>query len=205
MLLKTYWPYEAVLFPHIKLIALSNLYSGTHSRVGRKLGESSLFLRISLHLLTVSKSRKVSPTLNSVARQRAISLRVGGPGDSWMCCVSCSTSFFWQPLMSDCKKTRCFKNYYMKCYVVWYQTYTLTTWAYDHSVWAVQGPAATGWLHCTGWLKSQNREQLPLLNFSWISSVPPTKCQDNISQQVTNASLYLSSNSSFTSHCNNLC
>lgn len=84
---------------------LSGHYFITHSRVGRKLGESSLFLRISLHLLTVSKRRKVSPTLNSVARQRAISLRVGGPGDSWMCCVNCSTSFFWQPLMSDCNKT----------------------------------------------------------------------------------------------------
>lgn len=90
---------------HIKLTAFSNHYFVTHSRVGRKLGESSLFLRISLHLLTVSNRRKVSPTLNSVARQRAISLRVGGPGDSWMCCVSCSTSFFWQPLMSDYNRT----------------------------------------------------------------------------------------------------
>jgi hypothetical protein len=90
---------------HIKLTVFSNHWFGTHSRVGRKLGESSLFLRTSLHLLTVSKRRKVSPTLNRVARQRAISLRVGGPGDSWMCCVSCSTSFFWQPFMSDCNRT----------------------------------------------------------------------------------------------------
>lgn len=53
----------------------------THNFVGRKLGESSLFLRMSLHLLTVSNNRKVSPTENSVDRQLANSFRVGGPGD----------------------------------------------------------------------------------------------------------------------------
>lgn len=53
----------------------------THNFVGRKLGESSLFLRMSLHLLTVSNNRKVSPTENRVERQLASSFRVGGPGD----------------------------------------------------------------------------------------------------------------------------
>lgn len=57
------------------------LILNTHSFVGRKLGESSLFLRISLHLFTVSKSRKVSPTEKRVAKQAAISFRVGGPGE----------------------------------------------------------------------------------------------------------------------------
>lgn len=76
--------------------------SKAHSLVERKLGESSLLRRMSLHLLTVSKSRKVSPTLNRVAKQRATSLRVGGPGDSCILCVNCSTSFFWHPLMSFC-------------------------------------------------------------------------------------------------------
>ena len=50
----------------------------------------------------VSKREKVSPTLKSCARQRASSLRDGGPGDSLICAVSCSTSVFWLPLMSDC-------------------------------------------------------------------------------------------------------
>lgn len=68
--------------------------------VGKKLGESSRFFRMSLHLLTVSKSRKVSPTEKSVAKQLAISLRVGGPGALWMCVVNCSTNFFWHPFMS---------------------------------------------------------------------------------------------------------
>lgn len=53
----------------------------THNFVGKKLGESSLFLRMSLHLLTVSNNRNVSPTENSVERQLASSFRVGGPGD----------------------------------------------------------------------------------------------------------------------------
>lgn len=57
-------------------------HSNTYSLVGKKLGESSLFLRISLHLLTVSKSKNVSPTENKVARHLAISFLVGGPGDS---------------------------------------------------------------------------------------------------------------------------
>lgn len=52
----------------------------TYNFVGRKLGESSLFLRMSLHLLTVSKSRNVSPTENRVDKQLASNFRVGGPG-----------------------------------------------------------------------------------------------------------------------------
>lgn len=54
---------------------------GTYNLVGRKLGESSLFLRMSLHLFTVSNNRNVSPTENSVDRQLASSFRVGGPGE----------------------------------------------------------------------------------------------------------------------------
>lgn len=61
--------------------------------VGKKLGESSLFLKMSLHLLTVSKSKNVSPTLNRVARHRAIRRRVGGPGAPCICLVNCSTNF----------------------------------------------------------------------------------------------------------------
>lgn len=53
----------------------------TYSLVGKKLGESSLFFNMSLHLLTVSNKRNVSPTEKSVDRQLANSLRVGGPGD----------------------------------------------------------------------------------------------------------------------------
>lgn len=75
----------------------------TYNFVGRKLGESSLFLRISLHLLTVSKSKNVSPTLNKVARHLAMRRRVGGPGAPCICLVSCSTSFCWHPLISLCK------------------------------------------------------------------------------------------------------
>lgn len=52
----------------------------TYNLVGRKLGESSLFLRMSLHLFTVSKRRNVSPTENSVDKQLASNFRVGGPG-----------------------------------------------------------------------------------------------------------------------------
>lgn len=74
--------------------------NSTHSFVGRKLGESSLFFKISLHLLTVSKSKNVSPTLKRVARHRAIKRRVGGPGAPCMCLVSCSTNFCWHPFMS---------------------------------------------------------------------------------------------------------
>ena len=63
----------------------------TNSFVGR---ESSLvFTIISLHLFTVSKSKNVSPTLNNVAKQRAINRRVGGPGAPCMCLVNCSTNF----------------------------------------------------------------------------------------------------------------
>lgn len=72
-----------------------------YSLVARTDGESSLFFSMSLHLLTVSNSKKVSPTENRVARQLAIRFRVGGPGELWMCVVSCSTNFFWQLLMSD--------------------------------------------------------------------------------------------------------
>lgn len=75
----------------------------TYSLVGRKLGESSLFLRMSLHLLTVSKRRNVSPTENSVDKQLASSFRVGGPGAPWMCVVNCSTNFFWHAFISDWK------------------------------------------------------------------------------------------------------
>lgn len=53
----------------------------TYSFVGKKLGESSLFFSMSLHLLTVSNNKKVSPTENSVAKQLAINFLVGGPGD----------------------------------------------------------------------------------------------------------------------------
>ncbi len=60
----------------------------TYSLVGRKLGESSLVRMISLHLLMVSNSEKVSPTLKMVARQRASSLRVGGPGFPLICPTS---------------------------------------------------------------------------------------------------------------------
>lgn len=73
----------------------------TYNFVASTDGESSLFFSMSLHLLTVSKSRNVSPTENRVAKQLAIRFRVGGPGELWMCVVSCSTSFFWQLLMSD--------------------------------------------------------------------------------------------------------
>lgn len=74
----------------IKLIIKIN---NIHSFVGKKLGESSLFLKISLHLLTVSKSRNVSPTLNKVARHLAMRRRVGGPGAPCICLVNCSTNF----------------------------------------------------------------------------------------------------------------
>lgn len=53
----------------------------TYSFVVKKLGESSLFFRMSLHLLTVSNNKNVSPTENNVARHRAINLLVGGPGE----------------------------------------------------------------------------------------------------------------------------
>lgn len=49
--------------------------------MGKKLGESSLFFRISVHLFIVSKRRNVSPTLNTVAIHLANNLRIGGPGD----------------------------------------------------------------------------------------------------------------------------
>lgn len=69
--------------------------------MGKKLGESSLFLIMSLHLLIESNNKEASPTLKSVAKTRPISFLVGGPGDSFICLMSCSTNFFWQPLMSD--------------------------------------------------------------------------------------------------------
>lgn len=53
----------------------------TYNLVGRKLGESSLFLRISLHLFTESNNKNVSPTLNKVAKFFAINLRAIGPGE----------------------------------------------------------------------------------------------------------------------------
>ena len=88
----------------VKIVINANiclyLFLFTHNFVGRKLGESSLFFKMSLHLLTVSKSRNVSPTLNSVAKHRAISLLVGGPCAPCMCRVSCSTNFCWHPLIS---------------------------------------------------------------------------------------------------------
>ena len=43
-------------------------------------GESSLLLMMSIQLLTESKTRKVSPTLNVIAKHLAINLLVGGPG-----------------------------------------------------------------------------------------------------------------------------
>lgn len=67
--------------------------SKAYNFVGRKLGESSLFFKMSLHLFTVSNSKNVSPTLNNVARHRAISLRVGGPGAFCICLLNCSTNF----------------------------------------------------------------------------------------------------------------
>lgn len=89
-----------VQFKMISLYSIVRRITAAHNFVGRKLGESSLFLRMSLHLLTVSKRRKVSPTLNKVAKHRAMSLRVGGPGAPCMWRVSCSTSFCWHPLIS---------------------------------------------------------------------------------------------------------
>lgn len=55
---------------------------------------------MSLHLFTVSNSRKVSPTENNVDRQFANSFRVGGPGEPWICVVNCSTNFFWHAFIS---------------------------------------------------------------------------------------------------------
>lgn len=60
---------------------MSSFHRMTYNFVGRKLGESSLFLRMSLHLFTVSNNRKVSPTENSVDKQLANNFRVGGPGE----------------------------------------------------------------------------------------------------------------------------
>lgn len=66
----------------------------SYNFVGKKLGESSLFFNISLHLLTVSNSRNVSPTEKSVDKQLANSFRAGGPGEPAICVVNCSTNFF---------------------------------------------------------------------------------------------------------------
>lgn len=65
------------LFTHSVYI---NIY--TYSFVERYVKESSFIRNISLHLLTVSKRRKVSPTLNKVAKHFAINILVGGPGFS---------------------------------------------------------------------------------------------------------------------------
>lgn len=73
---------------------LKNIKHFTYSFVARKLGESSLFLSMSLHLFTVSNNRKVSPTENSVARFLAMSFLAEGPGESFTNATSCSTSFF---------------------------------------------------------------------------------------------------------------
>ena len=59
---------------------------------------------MSLHLLMVSNNENVSPTLKMVARQRARSLRVGGPGFWEIWAVSCWINFFWLSLMSDWKE-----------------------------------------------------------------------------------------------------
>lgn len=53
----------------------------TYNFVGKKLGESSLFFNISLHLFAVSKSKNVSPTENNVDKQLASNFLVGGPGE----------------------------------------------------------------------------------------------------------------------------
>jgi hypothetical protein len=52
----------------------------TYNLVIRKLGESSLFFKISFNLLIVSNRRNASPTLNIVAKQFPIIIRIGGPG-----------------------------------------------------------------------------------------------------------------------------
>lgn len=70
------------------------------SFVGKKLGELILVLQYKpLHLLTVSKSRNVSPTENKVAKHWAISFLVGGPGP-----LNMRGQLFhqlsWQPLRS---------------------------------------------------------------------------------------------------------
>lgn len=59
-----------------------NLNSYTYNFVERYVKESSLIRKMSLHLLTVSKRRNVSPTLNNVAKHFAINILVGGPGFS---------------------------------------------------------------------------------------------------------------------------
>lgn len=56
---------------------------------------------ISLHLFSVSNKSNVSPTLNIVARLRAKSFLVGGPGDSLICEVSWATNCFCFSLISD--------------------------------------------------------------------------------------------------------
>lgn len=98
-----------------------------YSLVGKKLGESSLFFNISLHLLTVSNSRNVSPTENSVDRQLANSFRVGGPGDPWIWVVNCSTSFFWHAFMSDCEFNR--QNLWIKEQRILFFVNGFTFWA----------------------------------------------------------------------------
>lgn len=78
-----------------------NVEKKSYNLVGKKLGESSLFFKMSLHLLTVSNSKNVSPTENNVDKQLAKSLRVGGPGDPWIWVVNCSTNFFWHAFIYD--------------------------------------------------------------------------------------------------------
>jgi hypothetical protein len=48
--------------------------------VGKNEGESSLLFKMSVHWLTVSKRRKVSPTAKIVAKHLAINFLAGGPG-----------------------------------------------------------------------------------------------------------------------------
>lgn len=58
------------------------IFYHTYNFVERYVKESSFIRNMSLHLLTVSKRRNVSPTLNKVAKHLAINILVGGPGFS---------------------------------------------------------------------------------------------------------------------------
>ena len=64
-----------------------------YSLVNKYVGESSLFFSMSLSLLTVSKRRNASPTLNKVAKQWPTSWQICGPGLELIWAISCSTSF----------------------------------------------------------------------------------------------------------------
>ena len=87
-----------------------------YSLVNKYVGESSLFFSMSLSLLTVSKRRNASPTLNKVAKQWPTSWRIGGPGLVLIWAISCSTSFFWHSLTSAYK---CNKNQRKKIIIKW--------------------------------------------------------------------------------------